>query len=78
MSWIDHKAAYDSLAKLDYKLPPNVQYIRRSHKIYRENQENMESGIDSGKEKLCWSEDPEMYIWGRCAITNISYHNYYL
>ena len=30
----------------------NVQNIKWSHKLYRENHENLESGINSGREKL--------------------------
>ena len=29
-----------------------------SHKLYRENHENLENGIDSRKEKHCWSKNP--------------------
>ena len=41
---------------LDNKLPQNVQGIRRSHKLHRENHENLGSGIDSRRKKLIWSE----------------------
>ena len=37
-------------AKLHNKLPQNVQNIRWSHKLYWENHENLESGIDSRRE----------------------------
>ena len=47
------------LTKLDTQ---NVQDIRRNH-------EKLESGIDSRRKKLSWSENPEWYIPGRCAIT---------
>ena len=36
-------------AKLDNKLAQNIQNIRLSHKLYRENHENLQSGIDSRK-----------------------------
>ena len=39
------------------KLPQNVQDIRRIHKVYEENCENLESGIDSRWEMLSWSND---------------------
>ena len=42
-----------SLAKLDNKLLPNVQNIRRYHKLYQENHENLEIGIDSRRKKFC-------------------------
>ena len=53
----------------DNKIPQNVQDIRRSHKLYWENYENLENGIDSRREKLSWNEDPERYIPERRAIT---------
>ena len=43
-------------------------------KSYRENHENQESGIDSRKEKLSWSEDPKRYIPRICAITITTYN----
>ena len=55
-------------AKLNNKLPQNVRGIRRSHKLNRENHEKLESGIDSKRKKLSWSEDPERYIPRRCAV----------
>ena len=56
-------------ARLDNKLPQNVQNITWSHKLYRENHENLESGIDSRRKKLRWSKDPKGYISRRCSIT---------
>ena len=55
------KGLYGS-TKLDDKLPQNVQNITWSHQLYRENQENHESGIDSRRKKLWWSKDPKRYI----------------
>ena len=63
------KSIWYSTSKLDNKLPQNVQDIRWSHEHYRENHENLESRIDSKREKLGWSEDPKGYIPGRCTIT---------
>ena len=63
MDWTDNKKAFVWSLKADNKLPQNVQDIRRNHKLYRENYENLESGIAS------WSEDLETYIPGRCTIT---------
>ena len=56
------KGIWHGPAKLNNKLPQNVQYIRWSHKLYRENHENLESGIDSRRGKLGWSEGPKRYI----------------
>ena len=54
MAWIDNKKAYKTVPQSWIKkLPENVQNIRWSHKFYRENHENLESGIDSRREKFC-------------------------
>ena len=66
--WLQ-KGPWYGLLKLDYRLSQNVQNKRRSHKMYRESHENLESGIEWGKKKLCWGKNPECYIPGRCAIT---------
>ena len=68
------KGIWYGLAKLDNKLPQNVQNIRWSNKLYQENHENLESGIDSRREKLSWKKDPNRYILGRCTIT-VTIHN---
>ena len=76
MAWIDYKKGiWNGLAKLDNKLPQNVQNIRWSHKLYQENHKNLESGIDSKRKKLSWSKDPKMYFSRRCTITVIV-HNF--
>ena len=67
MDW-QHKGIWYGPTKLDNKLSQNVQNIRRSHKLYREHHENPESGIDSRREKLNWSEDLKSYIPGRCTL----------
>ena len=46
LDWLPKDIWYGS-AKLDNKLLQNEQNIRWSHKLYRENQENLESGIDN-------------------------------
>ena len=51
-----------SSAKLE--LPQNVQNITWSHKLYRENYENLESGIDSSRKKLNCNKDPKRYFQG--------------
>ena len=48
--------------------------ITWSHKLYRENHENLESGIDSRRKKLSWGEGPRRYISRRCTIT-VTIHN---
>ena len=74
MAWIDYKKAHKRPTKLDNKLPQNVQNISWSYKLYRENHENLESGIKSRREKLSWSEDPKRYISKRCTITVTIYN----
>ena len=73
LDWIQKGIWYGS-AKLDYKLPQNVQNIRWSHKVYRENHENLESGIDSRRKKLSWNKNPKRYISRRCTII-LTIHN---
>ena len=53
MVWIDNKKAFDMVPQSWIKkLSQNVQNITWSHKLDRENHENLESGIDSRKKKL--------------------------
>ena len=67
LGWLQ-KAIWYGSTKLDNKLPQNEQNIRWSHKLYRENHENLESEIDNRQEKLTCSEDPKRYIPRRCTI----------
>ena len=53
------------------KLPQNVQNIKWSHKLYRENHENLKNGIGNRKEEFIWSEDTKRYIPRRCNISVI-------
>ena len=46
LDWLQKGIWYDS-AKLDNNLPRNGQNIRRTHKLYRETHENLQSEIDS-------------------------------
>ena len=62
------------LTKLENVLPQNVQNIRWSHKLYRENYENLKSGIDCRRKKLSWSKDPKRYISRSCTITITNYN----
>ena len=57
------------LANLDNKLLESVQNIRWSHKLYRENHENLENWNDSRREKFSWREAPKRYIRRICTIT---------
>ena len=68
LEWLQKGIRYGS-AKLNNGQPQNVQNIRWSHKLYRKNHENLESGIDSRREKLSWSGDPKGYIPRKCPIT---------
>ena len=56
-------------AKLDNKLPQNVQNITWSHKLYRENHEKLESGIDSRRKTLSWNKYPKRYIFRGDALS---------
>ena len=69
MAWIDYKKIWYGSPELDNKLPQNVQDNRWSYKLYRENHENLESGIDNRREKFSWSGVWERYIPGRRTIT---------
>ena len=67
MAWIDYKKVYDIVSwvidclKL-YKISSEV-------KVYRENHEKLESGIDCKMKNLNWGENSERYLPGRCTIT---------
>ena len=69
MARIDKNVIWYRPTKLDNKLPQNIQNITWSHKVYRENHENLESGIDIRRKKLSWSKDPSRYISTRCTIS---------
>ena len=73
LDWL-RKGIWHGPAKLDNKLPQNVQIIRWSHKFYRENHENLEIGVDSRRKKLSWSKNPKSYFSRRCTIT-VTNHN---
>ena len=73
LDWLQ-KGIWFGSTKLDNKLPQNIQNIRGSHKFYRKNYENLESGTDSRREKLSWSKGPKRYISSRCTIT-VTIHN---
>ena len=73
LKWLQ-KGILNCSAKLDYKLPQNVQNIKWIRELYWENHENLESEMDSRREKLSWSEGPKGYISRRCTIT-ITIHN---
>ena len=42
--------------------------ISHEVKLYRENHENLESGINSRRKKLCWSKGLKKYISRRCTV----------
>ena len=56
LDWQQKGICY-GLPKLDNKLPQNAQNIRCSHKLYRENHENLESGFDSRRERGIFQRD---------------------
>ena len=68
------KGIWHGSTKLDNKLPQNEQNITWSHKLYRQNHENLESGIDSRRMKLSWNKDPNSYFPRRCSVTLIIYN----
>ena len=73
MAWIDYKKACD-MAPQSWKINGLKMYkISDEDKLYRENHENLESGIDSRREKLSWNKDPKRYIPLRCSVTIIYY-----
>ena len=73
LDWLQ-KGIWYGPAKLDNKQLQNVQNIKWSHKLYWESHENLESGIDSKREKLSWSKGPKRYISRRCTITVTIYN----
>ena len=73
LGW-QQKGIWYGSAKLNNELPQNVQNITWSHKLYRENYENLESRIDSMRKKLCWSKDLKRYIPKRYTITITIYN----
>ena len=48
----NNKGMWHGYVKLDNKLSPDLQDIRRRYKLYRENHENSESRIGSRRKKL--------------------------
>ena len=56
-------------------LSQNVQDIRQSHKVYRENMGKLESRIESRRKKFSWGKNPERNIPGWCSVIIICYSN---
>ena len=69
MTWIDYEKPYDMVLQNWIIDSQKVQDIRLSHKVYRENHEKLESGIDSRRKKLSRGENPERNLPVRCTIT---------
>ena len=64
MAWIDYKKTH-GMVQQSWKInSQNVQNIRWSHKLYRENHENLENGIVSRRKKLSWKEGPQRKFQG--------------
>ena len=74
MAWIDYKKAYDMVPHS--WIINSLKMYKWSHELYRQNHENLESGIDSRRKKLSWSKDPKRYFPRRCSIT-LTIHNYH-
>ena len=62
MAWIDYKKAYDIVPQSWIINCLKMYRISDEVNLYRENHENMESGIDSGRKKLSCSKDPKRYF----------------
>ena len=73
LDWLQNGIWYGS-EKLDNKQPENVQNITWSHKLHRQNHENLVSGIDSRRNKISWIKDPKRYFPRRCSITLTIYN----
>ena len=74
LDWLQ-KGIWYGPTKLGNKLPQNAHNNRWSHKLYRENHENLESGIDSWRAKFSWREDSKKKnIPRRCTITITIYN----
>ena len=73
LDWLQKVIWYGS-TKLDNKLSQNVQNITWSHKLYRPDHENLESGPDSRRKKHSWNKDPKRHFPRRCTIT-LTIHN---
>ena len=73
VNWLQKYIGHCS-AKLDNTMSLNVQDIRLSHKVYRENHEKLESWTVSRRKKLSWGENPERNLPGRCTV-NITIYN---
>ena len=69
VDWRWKKGMWYCSAKLDNRLSPNVQDIRRSHKVYQKYHGKLESRTDSRRKKFNWSKSPEKDLQGRFAIT---------
>ena len=73
LDW-QQKGIWYGPTKLNNKLFQNVENIRWSHKLYRENHENLESGIYRRREKFSRNKNPKRYIPRRCTITITIYN----
>ena len=73
LDWLQ-KIIWYGPTNLDNKLPQNVQNITWSHKLYRENHENLKGAIDSRRKKFNWSTDPRRYFSRRCTLI-VTIHN---
>ena len=62
LDWLQKGIWYGS-TKLDNTLSQNVQNIRWSHKLHRQNHENLESGIDSRRKKISWSKEMLYHLY---------------
>ena len=70
MVGIDYKKCfwYDP-SKLNNTQSQNVQEIRRSHKVCRENQGKLDSGIDSSRKNLCRGKIQRGIFQGDALLT---------
>ena len=75
LDWLQKGIWYGS-AKLDYEMSQNVQNITWSHKLRRENHDDLENWTVSRRKKLGWNKDPKRYFLRRCTIT-LTIHNFH-
>ena len=62
------KSVRQSPTKMDNRQSQNVQDVRRSHKVYWEDDGKLEIETDFRWKILSWGESPEKYLPGRRPI----------
>ena len=73
LDWLQKGIWYGSI-KLDNILSQNVQNITWSHKLHRNDHEDLERGADSRRKKISWKKIPKRNFPRRCTI-KFTLHN---